>query len=166
MKKIITLFLMFVGSYAGGFGKSFAPATDPLYLKECASCHFAYQPALLPKASWQEMMKNLQNHFGVDASLDEEDAQKILQYLTDNALENSNSKRARKIRNSLQAGVIYPSIQKIPYFERKHRKIPPYMIEQKEVKSLARCNACHKEAQNGNYDDKTVNIPNYGYFND
>lgn len=166
MKKWMFLGFLFANLYAGGYGPVFAPANNPLYLKECASCHFAYQPSLLPKASWQEMMKNLQNHFGVDASLDEEDTQKILQYLEQNALENSFGKKARKIKASLQQGVVYPSIQKIPYFERKHRKIPAYMVEQKEVKSLARCNACHKEAQNGIYDDKTVNIPNYGQIND
>lgn len=166
MKKFAILCLAFMGVYAGGFGKSFSVANDPLYLKECASCHFAYQPALLPKASWQEMMKNLSNHYGVDASLDEEDMQKILQYLEQNSLENSFSKRAKKIKRSMQEGVVYTSIQELPYFKKKHRKIPVHLIEQKEVKSLARCNACHKEAQNGIYDDRTVNIPNYGHWND
>lgn len=165
MKKFVFLALVFVGAYAGG-GRAFAPATDPLYLKECASCHFAYQPSLLPKASWQEMMKNLSNHYGVDASLDEEDTQKILTYLEQNSLENSFSKKSRKIKSSMQSGVVYTSIQDLPYFQRNHRKIPANLIQQKEVKSLARCNACHKEAQNGIYDDKNVNIPNYGHWND
>lgn len=150
----------------GGYSKGFQPANNPLYLKECASCHFAYQPALLPKTSWQAMMKNLENHYGVDASLDEEDAQKILEYLNANALENSNSKKARKIIRSINPTIIYPSITQIPYFEKKHRKIPQHLINQKEVKSLSRCIACHKEADKGIYDDKTVNIPNYGRWDD
>lgn len=109
------------------------------------------------------MMKNLSNHYGVDASLDEEDTQKILAYLEQNSLENSFSKKSRKIKSSMQSGVVYTSIQDLPYFQRKHRKIPANLIQQKEVKSLARCNAYHKEAQNGIYDDKNVNIPNYGH---
>lgn len=163
MRKLVFLVLMSFSLYGKG---AFAPAQDPVYLKECASCHFAYQPSLLPKTSWQAMMSNLSNHYGVDASLDEEDTQKILAYLEQNALENSYSKKARKIRRSMQEGVVYQSIQDLPYFKKKHRKIPAHLIEQKEVKSLARCNACHKEAQNGIYDDKSVNIPNYGRWDE
>lgn len=170
MKKYLILLCyvcaLFVSAKGFGGSKGFAPATDPLYQKECASCHFAYQPALLPKTSWQEMMKNLENHYGVDASLDEEDAQKILEYLSANSLEHSNSKRAGKIMRSINPAIIYPSITQIPYFEKKHRKIPQHLINQKEVKSLARCSACHREADKGIYDDKSVNIPNYGRWDD
>lgn len=169
MKRLIALSLIFATSLlcAKGFGnKNFAVANDPLYQKECASCHFAYQPALLPKTSWQEMMKNLENHYGADASLDEEDAKKITEYLSANSMESSNSRRAQKALRSTNPNVIYSSITQIPYFEKKHRKIPQHLINQKEVKSLSRCASCHKEADKGIYDDKSVNIPNYGYWND
>lgn len=169
MKRLIPLSLIFATSLlcAKGFGgKDFQVATDPLYQKECASCHFGYQPALMPKTSWQEMIKTLENHYGVDASLDEEDTQKILEYLSANSLENSTSKRARKIQRSINPDKIYTSITQIPYFEKKHRKIPQHLIDQKEVKSLSRCASCHREAERGIYDDKSVNIPNYGRWDD
>ena len=56
MKRFITFSLILTTTLlcAKSFGdKNFAPANNPLYQKECASCHFAYQPALLPKTSWQ-----------------------------------------------------------------------------------------------------------------
>ena len=41
-----------------------------VYQQECAACHLAYPPGLLPAASWQRLMGNLPKHFGTDASLD------------------------------------------------------------------------------------------------
>ena len=42
----------------------------PKYRQECAACHIAYSPTLMPAASWRRIMSNLPNHFGTDASLD------------------------------------------------------------------------------------------------
>ena len=50
---------------------------DPLYVSECAGCHMAYQPAFLPKRSWKKMMLTLEDHFGVDATMEKEDEVKI-----------------------------------------------------------------------------------------
>ena len=44
----------FGGEFFGGEKKGkkeVAPVSNELYKKECASCHFGYQPGLLPKAS-------------------------------------------------------------------------------------------------------------------
>ena len=43
------------------------PVNSKLYIKECGSCHFAFQPGLLPEKSWVKIMNNLENHFGTDA---------------------------------------------------------------------------------------------------
>ena len=42
----------------------------PAYTQECASCHTAYPPGLLPAPSWRRLLNNLPRHFGTDASLD------------------------------------------------------------------------------------------------
>lgn len=42
----------------------------PAYKAECAACHTAYPPGLLPAVSWQRIMNGLDHHYGVDASLD------------------------------------------------------------------------------------------------
>ncbi len=48
---------------------------NPLYAAECGGCHFAYQPGLLPEASWRKMMGSLADHFGENAELEARDAE-------------------------------------------------------------------------------------------
>lgn len=173
MRKILLLSLLFLGvcvlnssakSYGRGYysGKGVANPQNALYNKECASCHFGYQAGLLPSASWRFVMSNLSNHYGTDASIEDDERAKIEAFLLQNASETSNYKRSVKITNSLRAGVLYTSLTQIPYLQKKHRKIDKNLVSQKEVRSLARCAACHREAKNGEYSKKTVNIPNYG----
>jgi hypothetical protein len=54
----------------------------PKYLQECASCHAAYPPGLLPAPSWQRVMGNLSKHYGTDASLDAATVQELTGWLT------------------------------------------------------------------------------------
>ena len=45
-------------------------AVPPAYTQECAACHTAYPPGMLPAPSWQRIMGGLDKHYGSDASLD------------------------------------------------------------------------------------------------
>ncbi len=45
-------------------------AENASYEKECGACHYAFNPSLLPAASWAGLMTSLREHFGEDASLD------------------------------------------------------------------------------------------------
>lgn len=147
-------------------GKGVAYVPNALYTKECASCHFGYPAGLLPSASWQHIMKTLNQHYGTDASIDESERAQIESYLVQNASERSNYKRSVKITRSLQQGTLYTSLTQIPYLQKKHRKIDKNLINQKEVRSLARCAACHKDAEKGEFSKRTVYIPNYGAWRD
>lgn len=146
--------------------KGVAYVPNALYTKECASCHFGYPAGLLPSASWQHIMKTLNQHYGTDASIDESERAQIESYLVQNASERSNYKRSVKITRSLQRGTLYTSLTQIPYLQKKHRKIDKNLINQKEVRSLARCAACHKDAEKGEFSKRTVYIPNYGAWRD
>lgn len=147
--------------------KGVAAATDTLYLKECGSCHFAYQPGLLPSRSWDRVMEGLGEHFGTDASLDSADKQSILVYLQKNAADKSvNYKKSRKINESIAATETPVAITKTRYFIQKHREIGRELIQQKEVKSLSNCMACHTKADKGSYSEREINIPNYGRWED
>lgn len=42
----------------------------PEYTQECASCHLAFPPGLLPAPSWRRVADNLARHYGTDASID------------------------------------------------------------------------------------------------
>lgn len=148
MKKILLLGLV-LSTMA--FCGSVAPADNKLYQKECASCHFGFQPALLNKESWEKVMGNLSDHFGTDASLGKVETQELLTYLVSNA----GSGKMTANNDTMQ-------ITKSPYFIKEHRKIAPKLIEQKEVGSLANCMACHTSADKGNYSERNIVIPNYG----
>ncbi len=148
MKKLLLITALGL-SFA--FASSVAPADNAQYQKECASCHFGYQPALLNKASWEKVMGNLSDHFGTDASLGKVEREQILNYLVSNA----GSGKMTANNSTMQ-------ITKSPYFIKEHRKIPAKLITQKEVGSLSNCLACHTTADKGNYSERAIVIPNYG----
>jgi len=68
------------GSGAGGFN-----ITDQVTATECGDCHQPYGADALPQGSWQRMMGNLQNHFGEDASVDDQTRNHITNYLVSGA---------------------------------------------------------------------------------
>ncbi|WP_415396959.1 diheme cytochrome c [Sulfurimonas sp. CS5] len=172
MKKLILLSLLVTGSLIAdssflGAKRGVAPVNDKLYEKECASCHFAYQPGLLPGKSWVKLMGGLDNHFDTDASLTPEDNKKILKYLVNNSAEKfTNYKRSKKINNSIRSDETPIAVSQTRYFIKKHREIKKKFIIQKEVGSLANCAACHTTAAKGLYGERDINIPNYGNWDD
>ena len=172
MKKLILLSLLVAGSLVADSSfwsgkKGVAPVTDSFYAKECSSCHFAYQPGLLPQRSWVKLMGDLENHFDTDASLESEDNKKILNYLVNNSAEKfTNYKRSKKINRSIPKNETPIAITKTPYIIKKHREIRENLITQKEVGSLANCMACHTTADKGSYSERDINIPNYGKWED
>ncbi|MDD5406728.1 MAG: diheme cytochrome c [Sulfurovaceae bacterium] len=164
-KKIIISAILLSGIvFADEGGRDVAPAKNTMYLKECASCHFGYQPGLLPKRSWTKMMNNLDNHFGTDASLDPKTKAYITRYLTLNSADSVNAggyKRSYKINNSISTNQAPLRISQTPYFLREHREVPKQAITQKAVGSLANCTACHTTAFEGSYSERAIKIPNF-----
>lgn len=61
------------------------PVTHAPTRKECGECHMAFQPGLLPAASWKRIMDGLNDHFGEKATLAPDVAADIRAYLTRNA---------------------------------------------------------------------------------
>ncbi|MDO8453774.1 MAG: cytochrome C, partial [Sulfurimonas sp.] len=110
---------------------------------------------------------NLSNHFGTDASLEAADNTKILKYLVDNSAEKfAQYKRSKKINDSISSSETPIAITETRYIIQKHKKIAQKLIEQKEVKSLANCMACHTTADKGSYSERDINIPNFGKWDD
>jgi hypothetical protein len=143
------------------------PVDNKLYTKECGSCHFDYQPGLLPKKSWVKMMSNLENHFGTDAFLAKENRDLILNYLSENSSDNAMEyKRSRRMTNSIWYNDTPLKITEVPYFIDKHEEVPKRLISQKEVKTISNCMACHRTAQRGSYSERDIKIPNYGRWDD
>ena len=144
-----------------------ANTVNPVYKEECGSCHMAYPAGLLPAASWQTMMLKLDDHFSDNAELDADTHKAITEYLLANSAEQSEYRRSRKIINTLGLNSVPLRITETPYFKHEHDEIPNKMVkENKQVNSFSHCNACHTKAEQGQFDEDNVNIPNYGRWDD
>ena len=149
--------------------KGVKPANNELYSESCGECHYAYQPGLLPKRSWEKMMlkSSLEDHFGENAELDESDRKEILAFLVNDAADTSFYKRSTKINRSIPADVTELRITKVPYIKRKHKDLKDKHVKlNPKVKSMINCNKCHRQIDKGIFDDDTVLIPNFGYWSE
>ena len=129
-----------------------------LFYDECISCHTLYPPYLLPKKSWVKMMDNLEDHFGDDASLDQEDVDSIKEYLVKNSSENSTKESSFKISKSMDANDTI-AITETPYWKKRHDDIDEEVFKGKKVGKKANCKACHKNIEQGLLNDKDIKIP-------
>jgi Dihaem cytochrome c len=144
---------------SGHNGKhNMAPVNNLMYSKNCGSCHFTYQPGLLPSGSWHMILKRLPEHFGEDVDVDEESRKTIAEYLQTNAADYSPARVSTKIMRSLGPQTP-PRITQIPYIKHKHHDIRPAVFERASIGSPSNCVACHTTAENGIYDDDNVMIP-------
>lgn len=144
-----------------------APVKDAFYKEECGSCHFPYQPGLLPARSWQRLMGGLDDHFGENAELDAADAQRLTDYLTANAADNADYKRSRGIARSLRKSEVPMRISKMHYFKRKHHELSSRMVKDNpKVRSFSNCDLCHTRAAQGSYNEHQVKIPGFRSWDD
>ncbi len=125
------------------------PAPPSAYTQECGSCHLAFPPHLLPKASWQRVMSGLEAHYGSDASLDVTTQKQIATWLQAHG---GQGKRAREEPPQ-------DRITRAAWFERKHRDVSPATFRRSSIKSASNCTACHRDAAQGDLDDDRVRIP-------
>lgn len=143
-----------------------APAGDTTYVQECGGCHLAYPPGLLPARSWNRLLDGLDDHFGENAELAAPARDHLRAYLAHNAADNAANKRSRRIVDSLD-GAAPLRISETPYIQRKHRELPAGAIDANaKVKALGDCAACHRQAQQGVFDDDNVVIPGLGRWRD
>jgi hypothetical protein len=155
------------GRHRGGGGGDVTSATNPGYVKECGSCHMAYQAGLLPARSWRRVMAGLADHFGDNAELSPEEKMAIGEYLERNAADSSRFRRSGKIMSSTGSQETPLRITETHYIAGKHRKIPARAISgNPKVRSLSRCSACHTRAETGSYNEHEVEIPGYGRWED
>ena len=125
------------------------PPPPAVYTQECGSCHLAFPPHLLPKASWQRVMHGLDKHYGSDASLDAATQKQIDTWLQTYG---GQGKRAREEPPQ-------DRITRSAWFERKHREVSAATFKRAAIKSAANCTACHRDAAQGDFEDDRVRIP-------
>lgn len=139
-------------------GDNLLPVNNSTYSENCGFCHFVYQPGLLPAASWNKILNDLETHFGEPVVIDQNYLKAIAEYLKANAADSSSTEKSLKIMKSL--GDQTPlRITEVPYIQKKHHEITKDILARKSIGSLSNCSACHKTAEKGFYDDDGVLIP-------
>ena len=131
-------------------GKPVMPSqVNAKFQQECAGCHMAFPPGLLPAASWTRMMSGLDKHFGVDASITPAETTEITHFLTKNA------------SNRWTASTAPLRITDSAWFKSKHnsREVAPEVWKRASIKSPSNCAACHAGADKGDFNEHTIKIP-------
>lgn len=121
----------------------------PQYQQECAACHVAFPPGLLPVASWQKLMANLPHHYGTDASLDAVTARELSTWLA------AHAGSSRRVRDAPPDDRITRSA----WFTREHDEVSAATWKLPAVKSASNCAACHTQADQGDFSERSVRIP-------
>ncbi|MCF8157112.1 MAG: diheme cytochrome c [Rhodoferax sp.] len=131
-------------------GKPVMPSTvNAKFVQECAGCHMAFPPGLLPAASWTKMMAGLDKHFDVDASVTPAEATEITNFLVKNA------------SNRWTATTAPLRITDSVWFKTKHssREVAPAVWKRASIKSASNCMACHTGADKGDFNEHNIKIP-------
>ena len=151
--------------YHEEYGENYRQAAmtmNAAYVEECGSCHMPYPAMLLPPRSWRTIMAGLEDHFGENAELDDATRDEIEHYLV---RESGRVAYKKLFRNLGDAAPL--RITELPYFVHEHDEIPArFVAGNEQVKSLSQCNACHREAERGRFDEDDVVIAGVGRWDD
>ena len=130
---------------------------DPIYARECGSCHMAYPPSLAPGPRWIAIMDGLSNHFGEDASIDPGLASRIRAYLTMNAAEKWDTRAAHELQGSNPQDPL--RLTATPFWIGMHRGIAESVFKSRAVGAKGACEKCHSDASMGRFDPQDIDIP-------
>ena len=146
---LVSLGLSSSAVWADGDLKRMPAGAPKAFQAECASCHTAYSPKLLPAASWSRIMDKLDKHYGLNATLSAEETADIKRWLMDNA-----ATKSKRLGEPPQ-----DRITEAAWFKKEHRRISQATWAKPTVKSPSNCAACHTQADKGRFDDDNIRIP-------
>lgn len=144
----ILIALTLLVSPALAWGQS-TPASDKeQFLEECSACHLAFPANFLPMESWEVIMANLSDHFGEDASLSSDAMTAIEGYLIKHAARS----KSRAFRGFDLATAPPLRITELRWFKHEHSHEVSARAK-KKAGTMSNCQACHKAADRGYFDD-------------
>ena len=124
-------------------------APDPVWQKECGACHIAYPPRTLAATQWRTVMSGLDRHYGSDASLPQETAARIDEFLA------KHGGGGAKVTSASTP----PRVTDTPWFRDEHRELPAGTFASPAVGGAGNCAACHREAAKGDYSERSIVVP-------
>lgn len=125
------------------------PVADisPLVADECTACHMFYHPSLMPAKSWDALTATLDDHFGEDASLDEDTTAEIRDWLMAHAAETADTQPAHIFTRALADGEF--TLSETRFWQRMHHEFSEADFSAAPVYTKSNCAACHKDATTG-----------------
>lgn len=130
-----------------------------LYQEECAACHTGFHPGLLPQRSWEALFAGLEDHFGEDATLDDETYDQLFSYVWEQAAERQQDEVSLQILRSLAPEETPLRITDTPYWVARHQELDQAIFSHPEVGSSLQCAACHRYAEAGSFEDAHIRLP-------
>lgn len=154
----ITAWLWAMGAAAAEPG-DVGPNTSPLYVKECGSCHFPFQPGFLPERSWRHIMSTLSSHFGDNAELQDTERAAVLAYLVAGSAEKAHNARSREVMAILKPDELPLRVTGVLYVGGLHGGfLDPRFLGKPRVTTLSDCSACHPRAVDGRFAPRNYEI--------
>ncbi len=129
-------------------------ALDAAYEKQCGDCHIPFHPSLRGRSTWTTIMTTLDDHFGEDASLPDNEVAHLSDYLTLNAAERWDTRAANVFR-----GTEPLRITDTDFWKHRHADVDPAVFKTKKVGAKSNCEACHGDARAGLFSAQAINIP-------
>lgn len=131
---------------------------DERWVEACGECHLAFHPAVLPAASWDEMLA-AEDHFGEFLGLDPETQAALSAYARANAAEIGQSELGVRL---VAEGFTGDRVTDSATWRAAHRELDPSVFEREEVGGQVRCAACHPDAEQGTFDGRAADVPEPG----
>jgi hypothetical protein len=124
-----------------------APTPAATFTEECGTCHVAYPARLLGAAQWMAVLSALDDHYGVDATLDPETLALVARHL--GVVGGVPHAGAAPRPASTRAASALPRITTQPWFVREHREANVARSGHR----ISQCDACHAGAAQGSFED-------------
>lgn len=153
MKRILLAATLAAAFSAPASADEMRPITDAETLQACGECHMAFPPAMLPARSWNKIMDGLVNHFGDNATLAPDKAERIRKVLVAGAADMEGGRAGAKALRGIGGTQVPLRITETPRFLAKHSEIPERVWKRPEILSRANCAACHPGAERGIFED-------------
>ena len=125
----------------------------------CGSCHVAYAPYFLPADSWRAMADALPEHFGVRLHLDESERRVVVAWLLAKAADAGDSVIGAEVMSRMATSDQPRRVTATRWFRHRHLMISRSTWALPVVATPANCPACHHDAHQGIFDERSVHIP-------